>query len=170
MTVVFLPFSIYFLLLYYNYKGSAIITFKTNEVIVRSPEEGSNWRTLRGQSRARGWCSSPRVITPSEGEGLPKERLWQLDSESEWSNWLRPRSRQTAILFRTCSSFASLEERSDVVSSLPSYWQLRRASLCLLTSVSYSIQCSYRQNIQWHVFISQKRINRIFGQGDMGAI
>ena len=34
-------------------------------------------------------------------------------------------------MLRTCSLFASLEERSNVVSSLPSYWQLRRASLHL---------------------------------------
>ena len=73
----------------------------------------------------------PRVITPSEGEGLPKGHLCRLDFESKWSNWLRSCSRRAAILFHTCSLFASLKERSDVVSSLLSYWQPRRASLHL---------------------------------------
>ena len=103
-------------------------------VLIRPPEEGSNGRPAGNREPENGVIArgcSPRVITPSEGERLPKGRLWQLDSVSEWSNWLRPRSRRAAILLRTCSSFASLKERSDVVSSLPSYWQLRRASLCL---------------------------------------
>ena len=134
-----------------------------NYVLVRSPEKGSNWHRRPAGDRepkngviARG--RSPRVITPSEGEGLPKGHLWQLDSESEWSNWLRPHLRRATILLRTFSSFASLEERSDVVSLLPNYWQPRCTSLRLerLRSSSAKVELAFdnkwiiHEGSNWH--------------------
>ena len=100
----------------------------------------------------------PRAITPSSGSRLSAGRLCQLDPESEWSNWLRPRSRRDAILLRTCSSFASLEERSVVVSSLQSYWQPRCTTLCLerLRSSSAKVELAFddkwiiHEGSNWH--------------------
>ena len=42
----------------------------------------------------------------------------------------------------------------------------------VLVLVRFNILCEAFKHVcaEWHVFISQKRINKIFGQGGMGAI